>query len=156
MKRHTSQLQEKYRFGFSFTSLFFYLCQLFPNIIWWAYPPTNDILSANSSTSIVINFVEHASGIIMMATLVLIGRKDKTHNHPAFLFVAILALLAYYVCWVIYYTGNVNPYMFVLGLALMPIIAFGMFGIWRKNYIMLIPLLIFAVFHLTITCGTFL
>ncbi len=156
MKLLLSQIQKKYRLGFSLRSLIFYLCQLLPNIIWWAHPPENDVLSANASPHMVMNAAEHVFGVAMMAALVLIVRRDNVRNHSAFLLAAILALLVYYVCWVMYYMGNVNPYMFVFGFALMPVAAFGTFGVWTGNYIMLAPLLVFAAFHLTITCGTFL
>lgn len=103
-----------------------------------------------------MDICEQFFGIFTMFTLVFVVRRDKSVNNLCFFVSAAAALLVYYICWTLYYRGVANPYMFIIGMAVMPVVAFGAFGVWRKNYFVLIPDLIFAVFHLVITCGTFL
>lgn len=150
------KIKSKYWFGFRLSALIFYLCQLLPNIIWWLFTPENDLLSKNSSPYPAVNAFEQIFGILMMLTLVFVVRRDKTTNHLAFFIGAVLFMLGYYVSWIMYFSGATDPYLFLFGFALMPILAFGMFGAYQKNYFVFIPLVIFAVFHISITCGTFL
>lgn len=156
MKDFLRRIIKNYKFGFSLTALIFYLGQLLPNIVWMLCPPANDILAENSSPYIIIDISEQLFGTLMMFTLVFVVRKDRTTNNICFFVLAGAALLVYYICWTLYYNGITDPYMFIIGMAVMPVVAFGAFGVWRKNYFMLFPDVIFAVFHLIITCGTFL
>lgn len=156
MKNFLQRIIKNYGIGFSLTALIFYLAQLLPNIIWMFRPPVNNPLAENSSPYLAMDVCEQLFGILMMLTLVFVVRRDKTLNNIGCFVLAGGAMLTYYICWILYYNGITDPYMFVIGMACMPVVAFGAFGVWRKNYFMLIPDLIFAIFHIVITCGTFL
>ena len=128
---------KNYVFGFSLTGLILYVLQLFPNIIWMLIPPANNVLVKNSSLYPILN-------------------KKGEKNSGIYIGLAIIFLAGYYISWIFYYQGVVSPWLLIIGLAAMPPLYFLFVGLWMKNYIVILPCIIFEIAHIAITCSNYL
>jgi hypothetical protein len=149
---------KNYRFGFSITGLIIYVLQLIPNIIWISFPPVNNVLAQNNSPYPILNIVERVCGISTVALLILIVNEESGRSKKANLYIGLAALflVAYYISWVFYYKGVVSPWMLIAVMAGMPPLYFLFAGLWKKNYVVIIPCIIFGITHVTITYSTYL
>jgi hypothetical protein len=136
--------------------LVLYALQLFPNIIWMLSPPTNNVLTKNSSPYQILNIIEQVFGIMTVAVLILLINKSGVKNSNLYIGLAILFLVGYYVAWIFYYKGVVSPFLLIAGIAGMPPLYFLFVGLWMNNYVALIPCVIFGITHIAITCSTYL
>ena len=111
-----------YVIAFSLAGLLLYALQLLPNIIWLAMPPANDVLKHNSSSHAAVNLVEQVFGIATAALLIIVITRAGTEgtNSSWLLLCAAVFLAGYYAAWVLYYRGNVSPWLLVFGIAAMP------------------------------------
>ena len=148
-------INKRYGFGFSWKGLVIYLVQLAPNIVWMLAPPANDVLTLNSSPYPFWDIVEHTLGVFIVVSLILVVSKSGGRS-PVFLGAAALMLAAYYVSWVFYYHGAVNPWLLIIGMAATPPLCFMFAGLWLKNDIAAAVSLVFGAVHVGITCGTYL
>ncbi len=140
-------IKDKYRFGFEPWGLVLFLLIMLPNIIWFILPAPNDILRAESVTPIV-DSVGMVCQVAMVAALcVVLNVNYKKRGMTILLGACLLSAAVYFVCWVLYYLGMVGAPV-VLGLTLPPCLAFIFFALDRKNYIALIPAVLFTVCHL--------
>ena len=146
-----------YVIAFSVTGLLLYTLQLLPNIIWLAMPPANDVLKHNSSPHAALNVVEQVFGIATVALLIIVIRRAGTEgrNSAWLLLCAAFFLAAYYAAWVMYYRGNVSPWLLVGGIAATPPLYYFFVASCMKNYLALIPCVIFGIAHITITWGNY-
>lgn len=145
-----------YKISVSFWGLVIYALQLLPNIIWVRFPPSNNVLTQNTSPYPIRNVLEQITGILTVATLILIMPKNAVRNSHIFLILSIISILGYYVSWFFYYQGNVNPWLLIIGIAAMPPLYFAFSAIWLRNYIALIPCIVFGIVHVFITGQTYL
>ena len=146
-----------YVIAFSLTGLLLYALQLMPNIIWLAMPPANDVLKHNSSPHAALNLIEQVFGLATVALLIIVISKAGTEgrNSSWLLLCAILFLAGYYVAWVLYYKGNVSSWLLVVGIAAMPPLYYFFVASWMKDYLALIPCVIFGIAHVTITWSNY-
>lgn len=138
---------QRYKLSFEVWGLLLFLIIMIPNFIWFAIPAPNDILRANSITK-MIDTVASICQILMITALCIFKNKEckKLHVTPFIIIVASSCLL-YFVSWTVYYVGIVNIIV-ILGLTILPCLAFLFFEIDRKNGIALIPISVFTICHL--------
>jgi hypothetical protein len=91
-----------------------------------------------------------------VALLILLINKGGKSNRKLYIILAILFLTGYYAAWILYYKGMVSPWLLIIGLAAMPPLYFLFAGLWMRNYVVLIPCVIFGVTHIAITCSNYL
>ncbi len=146
-----------YVIAFSLTGLFLYALQLLPNIIWLVAPPANDVLKHNSSPHAALNLVEQVFGIATVALLIVVIRRPGTqgHNSAWLLLGAGVFLAGYYAAWVLYYRGNVWSWLLVVGIAAMPPLYYFFVASWMKDYLALVPCVVFGIAHVTITWSNY-
>ncbi|MFC3749581.1 hypothetical protein [Paenibacillus sp. GCM10012306] len=147
---------KNYVLGFSLTGLLLYALQLLPNIVWMLSPPANNVLTKNSSVYPILNITEQVFGIMTVALLILLINKSSERNSAIYLGLALLFLIGYYIAWVLYYNGVVAPWLLIIGIAAMPPLYFFFVGLWMKNYVVLIPSVIFGIAHIVITSSNYL
>lgn len=147
----------KYKFGFSIRGFLSFILAMIPNIIWMIIPPANDILAQNSASQPVFDIILNISQWVMIAALIILINKTTKDNKRGRLFVglAVLCLMIYYISWILYYTGIVNPWMLV-AMAIFPTLYFIFVEFWIKNYIALMPSIIFGIIHTVITYSNYL
>jgi len=81
--------------------------------------------------------VHHAGG----------GYSLATSREAVFFTVALLALLAYYIGWALYFTRHQNLVLIVvLPCAVVPVF-YGFIGLWRENYVLVVLAAAFLIVH---------
>lgn len=138
---------KKYRFHFDIWGLLFFLIIMIPNFIWFAVPAPNDVLRMDSVTE-TIDMAASICQVWMVIMLCFFTNREseKIRISPLMISVIICCFL-YFISWVVYYIGVANTVV-VLGLTILPCLAFLMFAIDRKNRMAMIPISIFTVCHL--------
>jgi small-conductance mechanosensitive channel len=144
---------KNYRFGFSLKGFIAFVFVMIPNIIWMLVPPVNNPIAGNNAPDSVFEIVLGASQFALVASLIILNRRDSHNNktNKILIVLAFLCLTGYYVSWISYYAGIVNPWMFV-GMAVLPSVYFIAVGLWLKNYVSIIPGIVFGITHTIITC----
>lgn len=137
---------KKYKMGFDIWGLVLFFMIMIPNFIWFAFPAPNDILRANSVTT-VLDAIASICQVLMVITLcVFINQERKKLSITRFISAGIICCLLYYASWVFYYLGMTNA-IIILGLTIPPCFTFLFFAIDRKNRIAVIPITFFTVCH---------
>lgn len=145
-----------YTFGFSFKGFLAFMLVMIPNIIWMAAGPVNDILAGNNAENPMLALVLNGSQWFMAALLILLKNKAENREKSVVLFLAAaLCLGGYYVLWICYFAGIINPW-FLVSMAVLPSMYFIFVECWMKNYIAIIPSVIFGITHTVITCSNYL
>ena len=137
---------KKYRFGFDIFGLILFLLVMIPNFIWFAVPAPNDVLRAESITPI-IDGIGSVSQVVFIAAICILTRKDVDKiRFSKFIILSLAMVITYFVGWILYYNGIVNPIVIEL-LTIPPCMAFIIYTIDRKNIVATIPAIIFTVCH---------
>ena len=138
---------KKYKLGFDISGLVIFLIIMLPNFIWFAVPAPNDILRQESITPIV-DIIGSVCQIIFVASLCIVINKERDSIRISPLLISTAFCIGlYFLGWVLYYNGIVNP-MVIICLTLPPCIAFIFFALDRKNIIAFIPTVCFTICHL--------
>ncbi len=138
---------KKYKFGFDFWGLLLFLVIMIPNFIWFAVPAPNDVLRAESVTPIV-DGIGSICQVAFVAAICILKRKDiSAVRFTKPVITALLLVALYYLGWILYYQGMVNPVVIIL-LTLPPCFSFIVYTIDRKNMIATIPAVIFTICHI--------
>ncbi|MFC4322999.1 hypothetical protein [Litchfieldia salsa] len=148
---------KKYRFGFSLNGFIVFLLAIVPNIIWVIVPPTNNPIAGNSASIPIFDIVVHVSQFIMILLLISVIRKESKNKKyiRVYIGLASFCLAGYYALWISYYAGILSPWIYV-GLAVLPSIYFISAELWLKNYVAIIPSVVFGLTHILITCSNVL
>ena len=146
-----------YRIGFSIKGFAAVLCVMMPNILWAILPPANDMLAGNNAGNPMYDVVLNVCRFLIVALLVLLSNKTVRNNGTSrtLLCVSGFWLLGYFGSWVLYYLGNTNPWLLVLGLAASPSLYFVFIGLWLKNIPAILPSIVFAIIHVAVTYANF-
>lgn len=138
---------KNYKLHFNIGSLCLFLIIMLPNFIWFAVPAPHDILRTESVTPL-IDTVAQVSQVLMIAALcILINRRRKEQGLTPWIIGVLTFCLLYYISWGFYYAG-ITITGVVLGLTIPPCLAFLSFAIDRKNWIAVIPCVIFTLCHI--------
>lgn len=138
---------KKYKLGFDAWGLILFLVIMIPNFIWFAVPAPNDILRTDSITE-VFDTIASICQVLMVAALCLVINREREKFRFTPLIIGVCACAAlYFTSWVFYYNGVANAAV-ILGLTLPPCLTFMLFALNRKNYVAVIPCMIFTVCHL--------
>ena len=146
----------KLRIGFSWFGLLIVVLQASPNVIWLFYPPTPDRLAGNASSVPLIEYGEHALGVlIVLMLLFLINKSTPNRVHrtsPAV--VAYTAIGLYWFCWGLYFAGfQPNPVIYAM--VILPPVAFFCAGIAAKVWPIWLTSMLFAGFHALVALENF-
>lgn len=136
----------KYKFGFDIWGLVLFLMIMLLNFIWFAVPAPNDVLRAESVTKIADTIGAVCQVVMVAALCVLIHKERKKFSITPLIKAIIVCCLLYWGSWILYYTGMTNAAV-ILGMTVVPCLAFLFFAMDRKNWIALIPIGGFTVCH---------
>ena len=138
---------KKYKFGFDYWGLLLFLVIMIPNFIWFGVPAPNDVLRSDSITPIV-DVIGSICQVAFVAAICVLKRKDiKTVRVTKLIVSSMILVAAYYSGWILYYCGQTNPIVIVL-LTIPPCLSFISYAVDRKNWIALIPTVIFTICHI--------
>lgn len=139
-------MRERYKLGFDIWGLVLFLVIMLPNFIWFAVPAPNDILRAESVTKVADTIGSVCQVVMVAALCVFIHKERKKIGMTPLIIIVICCCLLYFACWIFYYMGVTNA-LVILGMTVVPCIAFFVFAIDRKNMIAIIPISGFTVCH---------
>lgn len=138
---------KKYSFGFDFLGLSLFVLVMIPNFIWFAVPAPNDILRTDSLTPI-IDVIGSISQVIFIAAMCMLVKKDvEKIRFSKLIIAALIMVVLYFTGWILYYCGFVNSAVIIL-LTIPPCTAFILYTVDRKNFIAVIPGVIFTICHI--------
>jgi hypothetical protein len=140
---------KQYKFGFSICGLFAFLLQEIPYIPWLLWPPENDPLAENIPLNTFFGFLEKIGGVLTVALLIFVTSKLPTQKDfkNKYFVVAVICLVAYYICWIFYFNNIPNVWLIIIGLtAIVPIYYFFV-SMWLKNYFAVITSILFFIEH---------
>lgn len=140
-------MMQKYTVSFDIGGLLLVLLIMIPNFIWSAVPAPHDILRAQSATPFLDRIASVCQVLFVTALCAFVDKKrDALRLTPLICGCAGSGAL-YYAGWILYYLGFINTPVILL-LTVPPCLAFLLFAIDRKNFIAVIPIMIFSVCHL--------
>lgn len=140
------KLFNRYRFGFDIWGLVLFLIIMVPNFIWFIFPAPNDILRADSITK-TLDIITSLSQVLMIAALcVVINDTRDRHIKKSYFITICIMIISYIIGWYFYYLGITTP-LVIMDLCLAPSIVFILFSISRKNWLALIPTIVFTICH---------
>lgn len=112
-----------------------------PNFVWFAIKAPNDILRVESVTP-TLDLIASIFQIIMVVFLCF--SKDENNKFNIY---SIISIILYFTCWILYYMGITNS-LAIIGLCLFPCLSFLFYEIKIKNWIAMIPTIVFTILHL--------
>ncbi|MCP1109527.1 hypothetical protein M2145_001534 [Lachnospiraceae bacterium PF1-21] len=148
-------MMKNYRLGLSRVGVIAVVLVMLPNLMYLFGAPPNDVLGNNSAGVTFLNFLENIGRFGLMIALCGVINKNTPIRNRVVTIAAICSLLAYYVLWIAYFTGNFNGISLV-GMAVFPS-AFFLLTSWRQRNIFAFAFAaLFAVVHISITSCNFL
>lgn len=146
---------KKYKMGLDIWGLVVFLIIMIPNFIWSAVPAPNDILRTESVTKVIDAIGSIAQVAMIFALCAFINNERNKLSFTKNIITMICCIVIYDCSWVFYYLGVTNG-LVILGLTIPPCMAFLFFAIDRKNYISVIPIVIFTVCHMVFGVANFI
>ncbi|MDK8183550.1 hypothetical protein [Paenibacillus sp. UMB4589-SE434] len=140
--------------GFSWKGFLVVLLPMIPNILYFTIPNLISIGGAKGSHK-VLDFIEHGSQFVYMALLVMVVSTQTIPFKSNDLIGMAIFLIAYYVLWILLFTGHKNI-LVLLCMAIFPVIYFILAEIWLYNYFAIVPTVIFGIVHMIITYKDFI
>lgn len=138
-----------YHFGFSWKGLIVFLLPMIPNMFYLLIPQV-DRLGNQENSHLLLDILEHGSQAIFIFLLIFFVNKQRSEMIGPYTIGMAVMLIFYLILWIFYFMGNVNL-IFLLGMAVFPVVYFILAEIWLHNYIAIIPTVIFGIVHVIIT-----
>ena len=147
---------KKYKFKLSWQGLLAVALVMFPNVFYLFLSVEQDPLAANSAAFWLWDVLENVGRFGVMISLIVLCRKaDVTTKMTGVCVIAIVALILYYVLWILYFTGNAGG-MILTGLAVFPVVFFFCTALLRRNAPAQIFALLFGITHIAVTASNYL
>lgn len=140
-------MSKNYALRFDIWGLLLFFVIMIPNFFWFGVPAPHDVLRARSLTEMVDQVASLCQVLMIIALCIFKNRNARKIHIDLWIILMFCSCLLYFASWIVYYCGMVNEVV-ILGLIAFPCLAFLLFEIDRKNWIALIPTLIFTVCHL--------
>jgi predicted neutral ceramidase superfamily lipid hydrolase len=139
----------KCKIGFSLYGLLAFLLQELPYLPWLLCPPINNPLANNIPINTFFGIIEKIGGVLTVASLILVTRKLTIQKDfkNMYLIIAVVCLIAYYICWVLYFNGITNVLLIIIGLTAVVPIYYFFVAMWLKNYFAVIISILFFFGH---------
>lgn len=142
-----------YRIGFSWIAVVIFLLPMIINVIYVIFPPSiND--KNTEATNTVIEFIEQATRILYLLSLVVIVSEKTLDYRSMWLLLAVVFLVLYYVVWIRYFVGGRDIALLgksFLGipmpLAIFPVLYFIFAALWMHNYVAVGFMIVFGIAH---------
>ena len=141
-----NQYANQFKIGFSLWGFLAFALQELPYLPCLLCPPVDNPLANNNPANIFFGILEQGGGILTVALLILIVRKTVVKK-SIFLFIAILCILVYFVCWFFYFSGITNGWLIVIGLSAVVPIYYFFIALWVKNDFAIITSVLFFIGH---------
>ena len=114
-----------------------------------------NILMEMQDKSLLLNAIEKILGVSCVILMLFLVRSDSkwfsisTLKEKTFFSMAMMAIITYYVSWILYFNGFQSLPFMLLTLVAMPPIYYALIGLWRKNYVLAIVSGLFLLVHIS-------
>ena len=136
----------RYKIAFEKWGFLLFLLVMAPNFIWFSVPAPDDMLRRESAME-VLDGIASVCQVLFVAALCLIVNAERESLRLTPLICGCAGCVAlYYAGWGLYYRGLTSPAVILL-LTVPPCLAFLLFALDRKNYIAVVPAVIFTICH---------
>lgn len=144
----------KYSFGFSWNGFLIVLLPMIPNIFYFLFP---DAISSGrvENSHLTLDLIEHGSQIIYITLLIFIITNKNVSLQSVYVIAMAIFLLSYYILWILLFAGN-KDLIILICMAIFPVVYFILAEIWLRNFLAIIPTVIFGIVHVIITYKDFL
>lgn len=137
---------KNFKMGFNIGGLILFLIIMLPNFYWFAFPAPNDILRNNSVTASLDMIASVCQVLMAIALCIFINKNSAKHKISFLMVLTIVCCSLYFIGWIFYYQGVTNSVV-ILDLCISPCLAFLFYALDRRNYIAVIPIVIFMICH---------
>ena len=140
--------------GFFALGLALFILQELPYIVMPFIPLSSNPLMEMQDKSLLLNATEKILGVSCIVTMIFLVRGDSkwfsldTSKEKIFFYTATLAIMAYFIGWIFYFSGFQSLSLMLCLLVAMPPIYYAFLGLWRKNYVLAILGGMFLLVHL--------
>lgn len=147
---------KNYSLGFSVRGLTAVILVLIPNIIWSVLPHETDVLEQSTAFGI-FDLFENIFRVLLIILLIFVVNKKNENAEKRRYHIAgsVVFITAYYFMWILLSFGLSSGIVYI-GLAVFPCAFFVMTAVILRNYLSMIAVVIFAVFHIIITFKNYL
>ena len=149
------------KFSFSWIGLVVFALPMLPNIAFVVFPPVGSAEAA-SAVPRWIERVEQVSRIAYLLSITLWVNREPLHFKSAWLCLAALFLILYYIVWIRYFAGGRDiallnrPFLLVpMPLAVFPVLYYLCAAVWLHSIPSAIIMLIFGATHLAVSLQSF-
>lgn len=145
-------------FGFSYIGLSFLLLLLIPNIIWSKHQPKNDAQYVKQENR-YLRILERIGEVVISCLLVICKNFHIPQSSVGIILLVLsyMCMVFYEICWIRYFKSPktmshfYRPFMKLpIPLAILPIFAFVMLGLYGANMYLIIATLVFGIGHIGI------
>lgn len=149
------------KLSFSWAGLAVFALPMLINIAYTVFPPAG---KAEDGAAVPrwIEIVEQVSRIAYLLAITLLVSRDPIRFQSAWLWIAALFLILYYVVWIRYFAGGREiallnrSFLFVpMPLAVFPVLYFLCAAVWLHNLPAVILMTVFGAAHLTVSIQSF-
>ncbi|MDF2474246.1 MAG: hypothetical protein K0R21_2028, partial [Anaerocolumna sp.] len=142
-------IRVNYSFGFSLKGFIIFLLPMIPNLFYFLAPAASKF-GGNVKNHFILDILEHGSQAVFFFMIIFLIRKQTLDFICSFSVGMVIALLVYYVLWILLFTGQSNL-VILITMAILPVIYFILAEIWLNNYLAIIPTALFGIVHAFIT-----
>lgn len=135
-------------------SLIIFGIVMLPNIIFFSLSETNSV-GIQPKAGTIFNVLESAMRFAFFACLFLETARKKEHNPKVLFYIAIVAMILYYTCWIIFFYHKMEAYYMYcpffgvpVPLAVFPVTFFIMMALYTKSYAMGACSFLFGIGHI--------
>lgn len=145
--------------GFSYVGLIFLFMLYIPNIIWSKYKPKDYDTSMKTENKVLVIFEKIGEVLVTCVSLIFTDFNINTISYWSIvLLLAGLVMLLYEIYWIKYFRSEKtmqDMYSSLLGIpvagATLPVFAFLLLGIYGRNIIMILSVLLLGIGHIGIS-----
>jgi len=140
---------KQYKVGFSIYGLIAFALQEIPYLPWFLLPLADNPLANNIPKNMLFGTLEKFGGVLTVALSIIVINKSLIHPkfNSRFFLVSAFCLIAYYVCWIFYFSGFTNAWLIVIGLSAIVPIYYFFIALWLRNYFAVFVSIIFFIGH---------
>ena len=148
------KLTQTQYFGLFALGLLFFGLQQLPYIIMPLIPTAANPLMEMQDNSAILNASEKILGVSCVLSMLFLVREDSKwfslsgRREAALFSVAMLAIAAYFVGWIFYFSGFQSLALILCLLVSMPPVYYTFIGLWRKNYVLAALGILFLTAHI--------
>ena len=149
------RLTENQYFGFFALGLALFILQQVPYIVMPLIRMESNVLMEMQDKSAILNTVEKILGVSCVVVMIFLVRDDAkwfsldTLHGRVFFFLAMAAIIIYFIGWIFYFNGVQNLPLLLGILVTMPPIYYSFIGLWRKNYVLAVLGGVFLIAHMS-------